>query len=133
MMIEQPTLFDSRSDDLPPVERAVALYLSDNASSGSPVALRDVLGMLASRFAWQINEREVKAIIRELRRTYGLPVMSRKGRPSGYWLCSSVEEMQEWIRTFKAQSLDELATLAKVVRVNYPQLAGQIEIEFKTA
>jgi hypothetical protein len=39
------------------------------------------------------------------------------------------EEMTEFVESFKSQALDELHTLSKIVKHNYPALLGQLSLE----
>jgi hypothetical protein len=72
-----------------------------------------------------VSEREVKSIIRFLRRGWLLPICSRRHQPNGYWLASSIKECEEWFNTSRSQALDELSTIYKVQRANFPEFAGQ--------
>jgi len=76
-----------------------------------------------------VDERQVKDIVRTLRKQHGLPILSRRRKPSGYWWCGSKEEMETYIAAARSQPLDELHTLSKMVKQNYPELAGQLNLE----
>jgi len=82
-----------------------------------------------SRAGQTLNERSVKAVVRALKKEHGLPILSRKHNPPGYWWCGSKEEMEEYIVHARSQPLDELHTLSKMVKQNYPELAGQLSFE----
>ncbi len=74
----------------------------------------------------RINLRKFHNIIRKLRKSHGLPILSRRTKPMGYWWCASVAEMNEFIENFRSQAMDELHTLSRIVNKNYPLLAGQL-------
>lgn len=82
-----------------------------------------------SRAGQTLTERDVKAVVRALRKEHGLPILSRKGNPAGYWWCGSKKEMEDYITRARSQPLDELHTLSKMVKQNYPELAGQLSLE----
>lgn len=82
-----------------------------------------------SRAGQVLNERTVKDTVRALRKEHGLPILSRKHKPPGYWWCGSKKEMEEYIDRARSQPLDELHTLSKMVKQNYPELAGQLSLE----
>ncbi|HEY6232106.1 MAG TPA: hypothetical protein VIW64_12665 [Pyrinomonadaceae bacterium] len=80
----------------------------------------------------ELSERLVKAIVRRLKKDHGFPILSRRRAPSGYWWCGSQAEMEEYLGWAKSQPLDELHTLSKMVKQNYPALAGQLHLEDAT-
>lgn len=75
------------------------------------------------------KERAVKGIIRTLRKDHVFPILSSKKQPAGFWWCGSAAEMKAFIESFCKQPLDELHTLSKIVRHNYPALQGQLTFE----
>jgi hypothetical protein len=83
--------------------------------------------------AFDLSERVVKDIVRTLRKEHGLPILSRRRKPSGYWWCGSKKEMEIYIDAARSQPLDELHTLSKMVKQNYPELAGQLLLENASA
>jgi hypothetical protein len=92
----------------------------------------------------RMDDRAVKDIIRTLRKDHEFPILSRKfarkaerdeagtvTRPAtlaGYWYCQSETEMIDFIRDFQQQPLDELHTLSRIVKANYPKLTGQLTL-----
>lgn len=114
------------------VEQYVASMLR-HASAANPYTNDDLQELVKSCFGKRlgraVEERYIKEIIRALRRDYHLPIMASRRRPFGYWWCGSKDEMDAYIQTFKAQALDELVTLSKIVKANYPELAGQLRLE----
>lgn len=124
---ESELLNPLRGHELSDVERFVAELLL-GASSTVPIANARIAYEAARQFTG-IDARKVKAIIRTLRKDHHFPILARRGKPNGYWWCASPEEMEEFIRVFKSQALDELHTLSKIVKTNYPELAGQLRLE----
>lgn len=82
----------------------------------------------------QVSERDLKDTARTLRREWLLPVGSargtREGQPSGYFWIQSPAEFLSWSRSFRAQAIDELVTLHRLQRQNFPELAGQGDFDF---
>ncbi len=114
--------------ELTDVERIIALQLIA-ASSQTPVTGKHLRLAVREATDTKIDERQLKATIRRLRRQHKFPVLSRRSLPRGYWWCTSVEEMQGFIETFRASALDELSTLATIIRHNYPALSGQLKLD----
>ena len=113
----------------------VALLLLD-ASSARPIGISEIQDALISgslrgeiKMESPATDRAIKALIRSLRREHQFPILSRKGKPAGYWWCASSAEMEQWIHEFRSQALDELTTVSKIVRANYPMLAGQLRLD----
>ena len=118
-----------RGHELTDLERYIASLLLD-ARSERPLGVAQIITHVEMALAGlRIDERKVKSVIRALRKSHAFPILSRKSKPSGYWWCDSVGEMQNYIEQWKAQPLDELHTLSVIVRQNYPALAGQLRLE----
>jgi hypothetical protein len=117
-----------RGHELTELESYVANLLL-TANSERPIDNEAVRVAVELRFERQISDREVKAIIRILRKDHAFPIISRRKKPHGYWWCQSKREMEEFVDTFKSQALDELHTLSRIVKENFPELAGQLKLE----
>jgi hypothetical protein len=76
-----------------------------------------------------ITERDVKDIIRSLRKKHELPIISRRANGSGFWWCENEAQMKEYATRARKQPMDELHTLSRIVKANYPRLAGQLSLE----
>ena len=98
------------------------------ATSSKPVRIKELRTELAFQ-GLQVSERTVKDIVRTLRKDHQLRILARREQPAGYYWCASVDEMKEFIAMFRSQALDELHSLSRVVKANYPELAGQLRIE----
>lgn len=114
--------------ELTAVESYVASLLLD-ASRERPVGIKEIAGRVREAKGLGLSERKVKSIIRSLRKEHAFPVVASRQPPAGYWWCHSVEEMEEFVESFRAQALDELHTLSRIVRHNFPALAGQMNFE----
>jgi hypothetical protein len=111
--------------ELSDVEEFVA-HLLLGGTAQQPVALREIRTRAELDLGRKLDERRVKAVIRALRRHHKLPILSSRRRPAGYWWCADVDEMRHFIKYWRGVALDELSTLAQIVRHNYPALAGQL-------
>lgn len=110
-------------------EEFVANLLLD-ASVAFPIGISRIRAeAVKGEKGFNVSERQVKNIVRTLRKEHGLPILSRKNKPSGYWWCGSKAEMEAYIDAARAQPMDELHTLSKMVKQNYPELAGQLSLE----
>lgn len=108
-------------------ERIIAERIM-TATSSSPVRIKELRAELAGR-GLVVSERTVKDIVRTLRKEHQLRILARREQPAGYFWCESVEQMKTFIQTFSGQWRDEAHTLGRVVRANYPELAGQLRID----
>ncbi|HKO43370.1 MAG TPA: hypothetical protein VJU84_08770 [Pyrinomonadaceae bacterium] len=128
-LFEQELLNPLSGHKLTPEEEFVANLLLD-ARATMPIGITRIRREAAKgERGFQISEREVKAIVRALRKDHGLPILSRRNKPSGYWWCGSEAEMKAYVERARSQPLDELHTLSKMVKQNYPALAGQLSLE----
>jgi hypothetical protein len=125
---EHELLNPLRGHQLTEYEAFVANLLLE-ASSKNPMQIAEIILEIGRRFGDWPKEREVKNIVRTLRKEHAFPIISRRCKPSGLWWCGSAEEMNEFIETFRSQALDELHTLTRIVKENYPALAGQLTLE----
>ncbi len=127
-LFEQELLNPLRGHQLSQTKEFVgALLLS--ASSQQPKRIAEIIVACGRALGEWLTEREVKEVIRSLRKEHAFPILSRRHKPAGLWWCGSSEEMDQFIKSFRKQALDELHTLSKIVRENYPALAGQLTLE----
>ena len=114
--------------ELTDVESFVASLLL-SASRETPVGIKAIIQHVGRVKGFDLSERKVKSIIRSLRKDHAFPILASRQPPAGYWWCASAEEMTEFVESFKSQALDELHTLSKIVKHNYPALLGQLSLE----
>jgi biotin operon repressor len=74
------------------------------------------------------TERGVKKFIETLRKEWVLPIGST--RELGYYWMLTAKDFLDWSRAYRAQAITSLATLYKMQRVNFPELAGQESLDF---
>ena len=127
-VFEHELLNPLRGHKLGDNELFIANLLLD-ATSATPMKIQDIREALHRNGRSAVSVRMVKRIVRALRKDHAFPILSRRGEPAGFWWCASAEEMEEFIKLFRGQALDELHTLSKVVKENYPALAGQLRLE----
>ncbi len=125
---EEELLNPLRGHKLADQEEFVANLLLD-ATAQRPIGIKRIVNTLFSGKGVWLTERRVKEIVRSLRKEHGFPILSRKNKPSGYWWCGSEAEMKDYYGRARSQPLDELHTLSKMVKQNYPELAGQLSLE----
>jgi hypothetical protein len=117
-----------RGHELTDMERFVASLLL-GAKRDFPIGIKAIIAQVRRVKGSNLSERRVKRIIRSLRKDHAFPILASRQPPTGYWWCAGVEEMEGFICSFKSQALDELHTLSKIVKNNYPALAGQLEFD----
>lgn len=87
-----------------------------------------MIKVLAEHF--NLSERKVKDIVRTLRREWLLPIGSLRQPPYGYYWILSPKDFLDWSRAYRSQAIDELATLHRLQRANFPELFGQGSLDF---
>jgi hypothetical protein len=135
-LFEAALLAPLRGHDLSDDESLIASLLLD-ASSERPIGIKHIVEVMNSRpkenRRRRVDDRAVKDIIRGLRKNHEFPILSRKfarpTKPAGYWWCQSEPEMDDFIKDFSKQPMDELHTLSRIVKANYPKLAGQLTLQ----
>ena len=126
-LFEQELLNPLHGHDLSTDERFVAEVLLD-ATSARPMGIKRIRRLSKELRSVQLSDRVVKAIIRRLKKDHEFPIFSRRKRPAGFWWGTSEEEALEYFRHAQRQPLDELHTLHRMMKVNFPRLAGQLTI-----
>lgn len=124
---EQEMLDPLKGVELSEIELFVAGLILD-ARSEKPIKMAEIALAAMHQRAVDLSDRQIRIIVRKLRREHGFPVLTRKGKPAGYWWGRTADEMSEFVEVWKAQYLDEAQTLSKMLKVNYPRLAGQMKL-----
>lgn len=127
-LYEEELLSPLRGHELSDLESFVASLLL-TASTHRPIGIAEIIEAVESQMNLRLTERKVKGIIRTLRKNHTFPILARRKKPTGYWWCASAQEMEAFIESFRAQALDELHTLSKIVKNNYPALQGQLRFD----
>lgn len=134
-LYEQELLNPLRGHELSELECFVASLLL-TASTHRPIGIAEIIQAVEQTEHLRLRgrsvpskERAVKEIIRTLRRDHTFPILARRTKPTGLWWCASSKEMEAFIESFRSQALDELHTLSKIIKHNYPALQGQLTFE----
>lgn len=78
----------------------------------------------------RLSLRAFQGVVETLRSVWLLPVGSRKGDPSGYWIVTDADDFKSWVERAKSAPLTQLTTIHRVAKANFPVFAEQMEIEF---
>ncbi len=108
-------------------------HLLLEASSEKPIQTKEIIERVNSDLDLDLNFRELKKIIRSLRRNHAFPILTRRSKPAGYWWCQSIDEMKDFARLWQSQYFDEMVTLSVILKANYPRLAGQMRLPVAAA
>lgn len=133
-LYEQELLNPLCGHSLTEMEKFVASLLL-TASSHRPILIAEIIEAieqnpeLENKGSYQTKERRVQKVIRSLRKDHTFPILARREKPAGCWWCTSAADMQAFIESFRSQALDELHTLSRIVKHNYPALQGQLAFE----
>lgn len=125
-VFEDELLAPIRGVALSELETFVATLLLRHTSE-VPIKIAAVIEAIKTRQI-TVSDRQVKSIIRDLRRQHLFPICSRKGKPAGYWWGRTEDEIAEFVEAWRAQYLDEAKTLSLMLKANYPRLAGQMKL-----
>lgn len=103
-----------------------------NYTTGEPCSRQAIFDLfwLDTNLTETNKRRKLAGMIEELRLLWLLPVGSRKFEPSGYWIITDLEDFKEWFDRVKAAPIQQLSTIHKVAKHNFPILAEQIELDF---
>ena len=126
-IFEDEVLAPLKGVDLTDLEHFVAVMLL-RATTEVPVKQQAIINAAFERRGVTLSDRKVREIIRSLRRDRTFPICSRKGAPAGYWWGRTEAELEEFIRVWKAQFIDEATTLSIMIKANFPRLAGQLRL-----
>ncbi len=112
-------------DRLPPSSREmIVAQLIRRRTIENPIKIAEISAKTG------LHEREVKDIVRTLRSVYLLPVASSRSRPAGYYWARSWDEWEPYVRQFRGQALDEMRTIYRVTKANWPDFVGQLKFDF---
>jgi hypothetical protein len=127
-VFEEELIAPLRGVEMTDVEFAVSAMLLE-ATTAEPIKQGEIIVRLKREKDLTVNERQMRMIIRNLRRMHGFPICSRKGSPAGYWWGRTEAELEEFRDVFFAQIKDEAETVGIMLRKNFPRLAGQLRLD----
>lgn len=126
---EDELLSPLRGHALTETEEFVASLLL-TVSIKRPMIGKEISEAVQKQFEIKLSQRAVMDAIRSLRKEHAFPILARRSKPPGYWWCGSIKEMEEYIQYVRRHTLDEMHTVSRIVRHNYPSLAGQLNFDF---
>lgn len=127
-IFEHELLNPLRGHELTELEKYIASLLLD-ANAEKPIGIEEIIVHVELQLHQSLSDRRVKQIIRALRKEHAFPILANRQRPSGYWWAGSKEEMEEFLESFLSQPRDEFHTASRMVKANYPELAGQLKLD----
>lgn len=127
-VLEEELLSPITGVELSDIETFVAIRLL-RATTDVPIKQAAIIEAARRERGVTLTERQVRIIVRSLRRDHAFPICSRKAAPAGYWWGRTEAELEEFIRVWKAQFLDEITTVSIMIKKNFPRLAGQLRLE----
>jgi len=77
----------------------------------------------------EIAPRQVQEVVHRLRVQHGMPIASGAGKPAGYYIPETSQEVEEFYHEQKSKALGTLAAAAAVKRTSLPALLGQLALE----
>ena len=131
MMIQRAvTILRRRDSDLDSVHFDIARTLAKH-STDKPCSRYELIDRHFSYVPGREGQRRaVSNAIRYLRDICLLPVGSRKGDPSGYWIITDEADFRAWVDRVRSGPVTELTTIHRVAKANYPIFAEQLELDF---
>ncbi len=97
-------------------------------SKSNPIKNADLREIVFEVHNVHLSERTIKAYVKTFRDN-ALPVLASREKPFGYFWAQTVEELESYELTFRAQAMSELTTL-KNMKINYKRLCGQKPLAF---
>ena len=110
------------------IERYV-VWLLKAATAERPIGIAQIISRVWGELHLSVADREIKSFVRSLRRDHGMPVLARRGAPSGYYWCRTEKEMASFVRSFMDQARDEMATIRRMLTLHYPGLVAELDRE----
>ncbi len=104
--------------------RATAIRAADLAA-----AVHGVTWQLGNRVTRKSLERDVQHAVHRLRVDHRAPIASAAGRPCGYYLAETAQEVDACYREQRAKALSTLAAMAALRRVELQELLAQLATE----
>jgi AraC-like DNA-binding protein len=89
-----------------------------------PIKIKDLMA------ATGYDERRIKDLCRTLRDYHLFPIGASRQEPAGIFWITTAEAFLKYFHTIRAQALSELSTLHRMARKHFPELAGQLKLEF---
>jgi len=72
-------------------------------------------------------ERKVQDVVKRLREEHGHPILSSAGRPAGYYLAATTEEVEQCVAEHRRKAIHTL-TMLRALRRHLARLRGQQEL-----
>lgn len=126
-IFEEEILAPIKGVDLTDLEYFVAVKML-RATTDFPIKQQAIIHAARVERNVELSERQVRTIVHRLRNDHGFPICSRKRNPAGYWWGRTEAELEEFASVFIAQLTDEYHTVRKMLKTNYPRLAGQLRL-----
>jgi len=108
-------------------ERFIAGLILESHSE-KPIKQAEIITAVRHGIGGSVSERQVRSIVRNLRRRHGFPICTRKGAPAGYYWGRTEADLADFTQVWMSQYKDEAQTLHIMLKKNYPKLAGQMKL-----
>lgn len=76
-----------------------------------------------------ISGRECQEVVHRLRIEHGIAIASAAGKPAGYYLIATADELEACVREHRSKALSTLAAMAALRRIHLRELLGQLALE----
>lgn|SRR5574341_696900 len=80
----------------------------------------------------ELSYRQTAWVVKRLREQHGLPILSSAGRPPGYYVAETLDELEACIREQRRKALSTIVML-RALRRHRARLGGQLTIGTATA
>lgn len=114
-------------------ERAVWNVLQLRAGKAAAISATGLMEAARRSDGERFTERDIKGVIEDLRRRHRLKIGANRGKPHGYYVIVTAEELDESVRALRNQGIKMLWTAALLEGrdgKNYlRELLGQMELE----
>lgn len=72
-------------------------------------------------------ERQVQDVVKRLREEHGQPILSSAGKPAGYYMAATTEEVEQCVAEHRRKAIHTL-TMLRALRRHLARLRGQQEL-----
>jgi len=116
------------------LEARVLYFLRDRVGRGAAIRVPDLAeqihgatwyrGTVAAR---KTLERQVQDVVKRLREEHGEPILSSAGKPAGYYMAATTEEVEQCVAEHRRKAIHTL-TMLRALRRHLARLRGQQEL-----
>ena len=116
---------------LAPLESRVVSALRMHVGRAAAIRVPDLTALVHGVESWgtcrKTLERQVQDVVKRLREEHGQPILSSAGKPAGYYMAETTEEVEQCVAEHRRKAIHTL-TMLRALRRHLARLRGQQEL-----